>query len=268
MRHNPLQGETSRSDLTFENGDAILTFEPPFEVPGMPDFLTEVFFAAATTAIRELTGADSVAGTLELSYEPYAEPHIYEEVLRTPVKFRRPANRLRGPVPMLEVSLRSAGVATADAYLRQCEALLRQMRMAGSHSSSVRRVLLSSRGHFPSAPEIAKTLHMSERTLRRRLKAESTSYQAIVDDVRNHLAQQYLTDTTLGVAEVGALISFEDTANFRHAFRKWNGITPAQFRVLEAAKEAKAARAHKPGRNQKRGKEASSSPSRQRRARL
>lgn len=243
MRHNPLRGDHARSDLTYENGDAILTFEPPLKVKGAPNFLTDLFFAAATTAIRELTGAESVAGTLELSYEPQADRATYEEVMRTPVVFGQEANRLRGSVPMLEVSLRSAGVVTADAYLRQCEALLRRMQTAGSHESSVRRVLLSSRGAFPSAPEIAKALSMSERTLRRRLEGEKTSYQTIVDDVRNHLARQYLSDTTLNVAEVGALVGFEDTANFRHAFRRWNGVTPAQFRVLENVKAERSATA-------------------------
>lgn len=249
MRHNPLSGEDGRSDLTYEKGDAILTFKPPLVVEGAPNFLTDIFFAAATTAIRELTGAERVAGTLELSYEPLADCEIYEEVMRAPVTFGQAANRLRGPVPMLEVSLRSAGVVTADAYLKQCETLLSRMQTAGGHESSVRRVLLSSRGAFPSAPEIAKALNMSERTLRRRLEAEKTSYQTIVDDVRNHLARQYLTGTTLKVAEVGALVGFEDTANFRAAFRRWNGVTPAQFRVLEAAKaeQKRAARSPAPG---------------------
>lgn len=239
MRHNPLKGGGSRSELTFEDDCAILTFEPPFKVPGLPDFLSDVFFAATTTAIRELTGAEVVPGTLELGYQASAEPAVYEDVMRVEaVSFGHTVSRLVGPAATLDVPLRSsAGVVTADAYLRQCEALLRQMQSAGGYESSVRRVLLSSRGQFPSAPEIAKTLHMSERTLRRRLEMERTSYQTIVNDVRNHLAQQYLSDTTLSVAEVGALIGFEDIANFRQAFRKWNGVTPAQYRVLALAKE-------------------------------
>lgn len=73
---------------------------------------------------------------------------------------------------------------------------------------------------------------MSERTLRRRLEAEGTSYQAIVDSVRNHLAQQYLMDTDLSVVEIGSLVGFDDLANFRQAFRRWNSMSPAQFRVL------------------------------------
>src|SRR5690606_2846743 len=239
MRHNPLKSQSSKSTLTFENDEAILTFEPPFLVPGMPHFMSDVFFGAATAAIRELIGMDTVGVYLELGYTPNASAEIYEKVLRMPVSFGHVASRLKGPAPVLDIPLQSAGVATADAYLRQCELLLQRMETAGGYESSVRRVLLSSRGEFPSAPHVAKSLNMSERTLRRRLEAEGTSYQTIVNDVRNHLARQYLTDTELSVADVGALIGFEDLANFRQAFRKWNGMTPAQFRVLALARDGK-----------------------------
>lgn len=239
MRHSPLRSENSVSELTFENNEAILTFEPPFLVPGRPHFLSDIFFAAGTTAIRELIGMDTVGVYLELGYEPEADKATYEELLRMPVTFGHAASRLKGPAPVLDIPLQSGAVATADAYLRQCELLLQRMESAGGYESSVRRVLLSSRGEFPSAPDIAKTLHMSERTLRRRLEAENTSYQTIVNDVRNHLARQYLADTDLSVSDVGALVGFEDLANFRQAFRKWNGMTPAQFRVLALAGEKK-----------------------------
>ncbi len=236
MRHNPLMSERAHSELTFDKGMAILGFEPPFKVPGMPDFLTDVFFAAAVTAIRELIGRDTVDVHLELSYKPNADPSEYEAVLHMPVRFECGANQLKGPAPLLDLPLQSAGVATADAYLRQCELLLRKMQTARGHESSVRRILLSSRGRYPSAPEIARTLNMSERTLRRRLEAEGTSYQAIVDSVRNHLAQQYLMDTDLSVVEIGSLVGFDDLANFRQAFRRWNSMSPAQFRVLHLAR--------------------------------
>lgn len=241
MRHNPLKSESSLSELTFDKGEAILTFEPPFLVPGQPHFLSEIFFAAGTTAIRELIGMDTIGVYLELGYEPNADEKTYEKLLRMPVTFGHTASRLKGPALVLDIPLQSAGIATADAYLRQCELLLQRMETAGGYESGVRRALLSSRGEFPSAPAVAKMLHMSERTLRRRLEAENTSYQTIVNDVRNHLARQYLADTDLSVAEIGALIGFEDLANFRQAFRKWNNITPAQFRVLSLAKDGKGA---------------------------
>jgi AraC-like DNA-binding protein len=100
-------------------------------------------------------------------------------------------------------------------------------------ASDVRHALLSSRGRFPSAKEVASSLNMSERTLRRRLDEEATSFMQIVDDVRNHLARQYLSETKLTIAEVGELLGFDDVANFRRAFKRWNGYPPRSMREVD-----------------------------------
>jgi len=230
VRHNPLRSQNGRVRLAFEGDRTILSFTPAFEVPGAPHFLCDMFFAAATNGIRQLLGRELARADIELAYYPDVPSEEYDRYLRVPVRFGQPANRLIGPQNIMDAPLHAAGVATAPAYLRQCELLLRQMEAAGGYESSVRRLLLSSRGRFPAAPDIAQALNLSERTLRRRLNAENTSYQAIVNDVRNHLARQYLADTDLSVADIGTLIGFEDLSNFRHAFRRWNGVSPSRFR--------------------------------------
>ncbi|WP_421864767.1 AraC family transcriptional regulator ligand-binding domain-containing protein [Parvibaculum sp.] len=230
VRHNPLRSRHGRVRLAFNNGRTLLGFTPAFEVPGAPHFLCDVFFAAATNGIRQLLGRELARAEIELAYFPEVSRETYDHHLRVPVIFGATSNRLIGPENIMDAPLQAAVVATAPAYLRQCELLLRQMEAAGGHESSVRRLLLSSRGRFPSAPDIADALNLSERTLRRRLNAEGTSYQAIVNDVRNHLARQYLIDTDLSVADIGTLIGFEDLSNFRHAFQKWNGVSPSRFR--------------------------------------
>ncbi|HMM15891.1 MAG TPA: AraC family transcriptional regulator ligand-binding domain-containing protein [Parvibaculum sp.] len=234
VRHNPLRSPEGRVRLAYEGESTILGFAPAFEVPGAPQFLCDMFFAAATTGIRQLLGRELARAELELAYSPDVPNETYDKYLRVPVSFGKPTNRLIGPKNIMDMPLQAAGVATAPAYLRQCELLLRQMEAASGFESGVRRLLLSSRGRFPAAPEIAHALNLSERTLRRRLSAEGTSYQKIINDVRNHLAKQYLIDTKLSVADIGTLIGFEDLSNFRHAFRRWNGVTPSHFRTLNA----------------------------------
>ncbi len=194
-------------------------------------------FAAATNGIRQLLGRELARAEIELAYYPEVEGEVYDRYLRVPVSFGQSANRLIGPQNIMEAPLQAAGVATAPAYLKQCELLLRQMESAGGYESGVRRLLLSSRGRFPAAPDVARSLNLSERTLRRRLRDEGTSYQGIVNDVRNHLAKQYLIDTELSVADIGTLVGFEDLSNFRHAFQKWNGVSPSRFRA-ERGKES------------------------------
>lgn len=71
---------------------------------------------------------------------------------------------------------------------------------------------------------------MSNTTLWRKLKGENTSYQMLLDQVRELLARRYLQDTILPVSEVAELVGFDDRTNFRRAFRRWTGQTPSEMR--------------------------------------
>ena len=78
---------------------------------------------------------------------------------------------------------------------------------------------------------VAAQLGLQERTLRRRLAAESTSYDAIVDDVRRRLAVEYLQMTRMSVDDVAWKVGFSDSSNLRRAIRRWTGKTVSQVRA-------------------------------------
>ena len=78
---------------------------------------------------------------------------------------------------------------------------------------------------------IAALLGMQERTMRRRLTAEGTSYGAIVDDVRRKLAIEYLQTTRMSVDDVAWKVGFSDSANLRRAVRRWTGMTISALRA-------------------------------------
>lgn len=71
--------------------------------------------------------------------------------------------------------------------------------------------------------------------MRRRLEAESASFRAIVEEVRDLLAREYLTATELTVAEIAHLPDYSVTVNFRRAFVRWNGVTPSEYRKQHMA---------------------------------
>ncbi|HED8777051.1 TPA: helix-turn-helix transcriptional regulator, partial [Pseudomonas aeruginosa] len=52
----------------------------------------------------------------------------------------------------------------------------------------------------------------------------------VLDDVRKRLALQYLTTTQLPLYEIALLLGFNDSSNFRRAFRKWTGKLPSDYR--------------------------------------
>ena len=83
----------------------------------------------------------------------------------------------------------------------------------------------------PRRPKIATILGMSERTLHRRLAAEGTSFQRLLDDTRRELAQQYLGQKDVSLADTAYLLGFSDQSSFFRAARRWFGSSPGHFRL-------------------------------------
>jgi AraC-like DNA-binding protein len=124
---------------------------------------------------------------------------------------------------------------SADAALRQlleryAADQLAKIPTSARFSQRVRACILSrlSLGNL-TADAVAAQFSMSNRTLRRRLQEEATSYQEILDDVRAERARHYLTKEKRGIDEVAFLLGFSDPSAFTKAFRRWTGHTPADF---------------------------------------
>lgn len=72
---------------------------------------------------------------------------------------------------------------------------------------------------------------MTERTLRRKLEAEDTSFAEILDDMRLSLALECLKGTNMTTEHIAELIGYDNATNFRRAFKRWTGKTPREYRT-------------------------------------
>jgi AraC-like DNA-binding protein len=77
---------------------------------------------------------------------------------------------------------------------------------------------------------MADLLHISPRTLRRRLEQDGKTYQQLVVDFRMAMARQYLAETKLPVNEIADLIGYSNPANFYRTFRQIEQMTPQNYR--------------------------------------
>ncbi|WP_373847469.1 AraC family transcriptional regulator [Delftia acidovorans] len=82
----------------------------------------------------------------------------------------------------------------------------------------------------PRREDVASLLGLTDRTLQRRLQAEDTSYQQLLDETRRELALQYLGEPRPSLAEVADLLGFVDQSNLFRACRRWFGMPPGQYR--------------------------------------
>ena len=85
-------------------------------------------------------------------------------------------------------------------------------------------------GKRPTIEEIADDLHMSLRTLQRRLQDSGWNYQRVLEDARRQLARYYLSNSVLELGEAAYLLGYEDANSFARAFRGWEGMPPRNWR--------------------------------------
>src|SRR6201999_3029242 len=93
-------------------------------------------------------------------------------------------------------------------------------------------------GQRPTIHDIARELHISSRTLQRRLQDAGYSFQQVLEDARHQLARHYLNSSLLELSETAYLLGYEDANSFGRAFRTWEGISPAHWRDVQRAKVA------------------------------
>jgi AraC-like DNA-binding protein len=93
-------------------------------------------------------------------------------------------------------------------------------------------------GRRPTIEDIADALHVSSRTLQRRLQDEGSSFQGVLEEARHQLARHYLNNSVLELNEAAYLLGYEDANSFVRAFRTWEGVPPARWREQQRVRAA------------------------------
>ncbi|GAB4583811.1 AraC family transcriptional regulator [Nocardia sp. IFM 10818] len=121
-----------------------------------------------------------------------------------------------------------ASPLTAALFEQECADLLRRRNMDRGLAGTVRNVLLHRIGGRVTQDEVAATLHLSLRTMRRRLAEEGTSYRQVTSEIYGGLAEELL-ESGLTVEEVAHRLGYSGASSFSAAFRQWRGISPGRY---------------------------------------
>lgn len=126
---------------------------------------------------------------------------------------------LRRDETALAAFLQGAPGKIAMLYRRDREMVLR-----------VRDLLRDALPASPTLDEIAARLHVSPRTLARRLGEEGSGFRAIKDALRRDIAYARLTKTRQPIGELASDLGYADPSAFYRAFVGWAGVSPERFR--------------------------------------
>ncbi len=160
---------------------------------------------------------------------PHAKPHDvaqHRAFFKVVPRFDAESSVLRFPARDLE---RRVPDSDPQAY-RRCE---QAARGAGAPDfmqqiyRGLRRLMLENRH---SGDDLAQMLSMHRRTLNRRLKAEGTTFQRVLDEVRFDIARDLLSNSNAHLDDIAATLGYAAVTPFMRTFRRWSGTTPGQWR--------------------------------------
>ncbi len=178
-----------------------------------------------------ITGRELSAVAVELVGPHPGDASAHERAFGCPVRFGQLANRalLRRADLALPLSARDATIAALHDRLVEDE--LERLEAAPTSQRVLQVLARRLPGAEPRRDEVAAALALSDRTLQRRLQAEGTSFQQLLDDTRRELAQHYLRRPRTSLQRVAEMLGFEDQSNLFRACKRWFGESPGRYRA-------------------------------------
>ena len=180
--------------------------------------------------LLDQNGPGFALDVVRVTYPESADTGEREGLLEAPIEFGCDRNELVWEASWLDRPQPYANSLTSTLVRETCERMLAGVLTETGTAGLVTRMLVEEPGRFPGIEELAERMHVTSRTLRRKLQAEGTSYAGILASVRKELAIQHLRTTRMKVDEIAEALGFADVASFRQAFRKWTGRSPSDYR--------------------------------------
>ncbi|MBU6256953.1 MAG: AraC family transcriptional regulator [Burkholderiales bacterium] len=223
-------------ELHLEGGDGVVTIANRIEEPAARRFADETFLVMVHGLACWLAGRRIPLASAAFAYPRPDHAGEYTTMYSQHLTFDAPGTAIRFDASLLGLPV-VQGPQTLKTFLRKApQSVFLKYKNEASVTARLRRRLRRCLGQdeWPVLEAIAGEFNVSPTTLRRRLEAESTTYQAVKDDVRRDAAVHYLCSTGLSVPDIAALVGFQEPSAFRRAFKTWSGIQPGEYRMLQS----------------------------------
>ena len=208
-----------------------LRFAPAADLDQAELLILETVMLAVRNVFDYLAPGAQAVQAVEFCAAATPYTSLAQELFSCPVHYGASCDALRLNPHALDMPLSTADAYALENAAAMCQAELDKITRQESLTARIQRSLLGAAGAMPSLQTSARMLHIAPRTLHRRLEAEGTSYRAIVDQVRHRLARQHLKNSNISLQEIAYRLGYTDQANFRRAFKRWEGVAPQSIRA-------------------------------------
>jgi AraC-like DNA-binding protein len=202
-------------------------------LPGVEaaDQIYDITMAIACNIMRGLCGKGWNPAEVLLSRRQPQNLAPYKHCFRAPLRFNAEQSAIVFPSRWLDHQIPSAD-ALLYRHLEKEAAELHNLRdpdtdILGSLHRLLRKSLVARQC---TVSDLARQLHIHERTLNRRLREAGTNFRRELDAIRYEMARHFLVESTMPIPRIARALNYADVSAFSRAFKRWSGNTPAEWR--------------------------------------
>lgn len=231
VRYADLGASLIRVVLDAEGRDLRAGFKENELPADLRQFAVERTMAVGLTIYRYLLGRPVIPRAMDFTSARPSDVGVYERFAGVTPSFGMPKSLLILKEEDVEEPLVHGNAMALRMAEEHCQQLLEAVRVRGGLAEVVRQQIAARSDGIADMSTVASALCMSERTLRRRLQDEGTTYLELCDRVRESMAERLLTLSRLPVDQIADRLGYSEPASFIHAFKRWKGRTPKAFRA-------------------------------------
>lgn len=219
------------SSFYLENKQGVMQFYSISPYNAYNYFVVDSVLSSWRFFLEKITNKNNLIKRIEVEFEAPAYRESYAQYFDCEVHFNCQRNAIIFNPDSLDLPVHSGSASTYAALQIYAQRELEKVRLGLTFQEQVARAigpLLS--GQTPTLEQVAQRLNSTPWIIRRKLQAESVSFQQVLNETRKGLAISYVCDTTLSLGEIAYVLGFGSSVAFQRAFKRWTGEAPGQFR--------------------------------------
>ena len=212
-----------------------VTFTERLPLGELKKFCLEEAIVAGHLLSSKVIGKEIEYSSVEFAFPEPANVEKYRALFNCNVVFDASVSAVNVIAPRLSDSrLNERDMEFFHLCQGYCDKVMMEISEGRPLSLKIRQIFLNSAANLPNQDNVASLLHMSERTLKRRLRDEGVSFNTLLREFRFGLVQEYLnTSSSLSVEQIAGLTGYCDGKSLSRAFKCWSGVTITQYRAAQ-----------------------------------
>lgn len=231
FKYHRIVSDAEPSGLSIDGDFATLSYDFPRSTPICNRIRAEFGLVQACSLGQSMLGTKLKPVKVFFEHEKPGYTEEYERVFGAPIYYNQPKTQIMFPVELLRKELVHADSMMHELLTEEADKQLNQLDIKKSIADEVEQFLLHKlEDNKPTINQVAGHFGINERTLRRKLENQETSFSELLGKVQCKYAKNLLKDKSIPVESIAERLRFSEPSAFYRAFKRWTGLTPAEYR--------------------------------------